>query len=141
MIYDYLPVQIILRKSLSFSSTIKKKQYDFIYNSTMNRRGVGILLSRELNYSVVRSLKDADENILGLTLRQSNTTLRIFSIYGPNDNDRTFFDTLSNFMSFDSDSPIIIGGDWNATYSCDDVLHNIDTFRMVNPQVPLDPFG
>jgi hypothetical protein len=107
----------------------------------MNRRGVGILLSRELNYSVLRSHKDTDENILGLTLRLSNTILRIFSTYGPNDNDRSFYDTLSNFMSLDNDSPIIIGGDWNATYSCDDVVHNIDTFRMVTPPVLLDQFG
>jgi exonuclease III len=111
----------------------KSRQYDFFHHSSKNSRGVGILLSRCLNYSVSRSLKDDNDNIFGLTLKIDEFPVRVFSVYGPNDNNRSFFDNLRNLLAVDSPIPVIIGGDWNATYSCDDIGTNIDTYRMISP--------
>ncbi len=111
----------------------KSKQYDFYYNSSKNSRGVGILVSHHLNYSISKTLKDDSENILGLCIRIDEFPLRIFSVYGPNDNCRDFFDRLTNFLDEDPSTPVILGGDWNATLSCSDIPNNIDTFRMTTP--------
>jgi exonuclease III len=111
----------------------KSRQYDFLHNSSKNSRGVGILISRCLNYSVSRCLKDDNDNIIGLTVKIDDFPVRVFSVYGPNDNNRTFFDNLRNLLDIDSTIPVIIGGDWNATYSCHEIGNNIDTYRMVSP--------
>jgi hypothetical protein len=61
------------------------KSYDFITNSTRNKRGVGVLFSRGLNYRVLNSEADPDENFLLLSIELNGKPLTIGSIYGPND--------------------------------------------------------
>jgi exonuclease III len=68
----------------------KYGQYDFFYNSTNNRRGVGILIKHNLNYTVDYEFRDNDENILGLLINIDNFRFRCASVYGTNSNDRTF---------------------------------------------------
>jgi exonuclease III len=85
----------------------KSKQYDFYFNSSKNSRGVGILISHHLNYSISKTLKDDKENILGLSINLDGFPLRIFSVYGPNDNCRDFFDKITNFLDDDPSSPVI----------------------------------
>ncbi len=119
-----------IRKLFLYNKSI---QYDFFHNSSKSSRGVGILISRSLNYSVTRCLKDDNDNKIGLTLKIDDFLGRVFSVYGPNDNNRVFFDNLKNLLETDSAVPIIIGGDWNATYSCHEIGTNIDTYWMVSP--------
>jgi exonuclease III len=111
----------------------KGKSYDFFYNSNMSKRGVGILISTSLNLTVSNVLKDNDENILGVTVSSGTDKIRLFSIYGPNNNERSFFNSLADFLNIDPSTPVIIGGDWNATYSISDGEDNIDTFNMAAP--------
>jgi hypothetical protein len=42
--------------------------YQAHFNSTQNKRGVGILISNRLNATVIKEYRDQDENILGLVL-------------------------------------------------------------------------
>jgi exonuclease III len=111
----------------------KSKSYEFFYNSSKSSRGVGILISNSLNYKVTNIIKDASENILGITFLIDQVKLRIFSIYGPNSNDFNFFSDLNNYLSVEPDIAVVIGGDWNATYSINVGLDNIDIFRMQSP--------
>jgi exonuclease III len=106
------------------------KNYKFFFNSSKNKRGVGILISDALNVTVKNEYVDSDENILGLTITFDDTTLKLCSIYGPNHNDKKFFNNLCNFVSTDPNCPIIIGGDWNATYSTADISLNPDIMNM-----------
>jgi hypothetical protein len=94
---------------------------------------VGILISTSPNLTISNVLKDIEENILGITVSLGTDKIRLFSIYGPNSNERSFFNNLANFLNIDPSTPVIIGGDWNATYSIMDGGDNIDTFNMVSP--------
>ncbi len=111
----------------------KSKSYEFFYNSSKSSKGVGILISNSLNYKVSNIIRDASENILGITVTVDLVKIRIFSVYGPNSNDFTFFSDLNNHLSIELDTAVVIGGDWNATYSTNACVDNIDIFRMQSP--------
>jgi exonuclease III len=71
--------------------------YDFFHNSTQSRRGVGILISKKLNYTVSHTWKDNNNNILALKLSINNVEVLLVSVYGPNINDMPFFLILGKF--------------------------------------------
>jgi exonuclease III len=73
-------------------------RYELYHNSTTNKRGVGILISRSLQYTLIQQFKDDNNNILVLRLNVCGTEVLIASIYGPNNNDKKFFSDLSNFL-------------------------------------------
>jgi exonuclease III len=54
------------------------------------------------------------------------------SIYGPNNTDHPFFDNLNRDLLAFGNVPIILGGDWNATYSNLPVDVNPDCFNMAS---------
>jgi len=107
--------------------------YQFRYNSTKNSRGVGILIKNSLGLTVNYVFNDNTENILGLNISLGDQCVNIVSIYGPNSDDMSFFVDLHRFMTMFPDCPTIIGGDWNATFSLDNSVNNIDIFRMLSP--------
>jgi hypothetical protein len=43
------------------------KSYNFYFNSSLSKRGVGMLISHSLHYSVIHEFSDSSENILGFT--------------------------------------------------------------------------
>jgi hypothetical protein len=54
--------------------------------------------------------------MLLLKIVVGNVTVTIGNIYGPNDDEKEFFDQLNdNILKFNSDF-VILGGDWNTTY-------------------------
>jgi exonuclease III len=96
--------------------------YKFYYNSTSNKRGVGILIKNSLSFSDLQCIKDPEENYLLLRLVLKGKPIIIGSIYGPNTNDRNFFTRLGDCLINEADNfPIILGGDWNCTLSTDAV--------------------
>jgi hypothetical protein len=70
------------------------KAYDCFSNSTKNKRGVGILLDRSLNYTINSEVRDENENFLLLDLTIENTRLSIVAIYSPNVVNQDFFGDL-----------------------------------------------
>ena len=100
--------------------------YSFYYNSSRSSRGVGILIKKSLNFSVLKEARDLEENILGLRISISGTEIALISIYGPNSIDENFFKNLSNILSESGNVPAIIGGDWNCMYSCNNLNNNLD---------------
>jgi exonuclease III len=113
--------------------TNSSKSYNFIYNSDKNSRGVGILIDSSLTYTITDSYKDSNQNILGLNITLDGISFFLVSIYGPNDNDKSFFNNLYNVLISNLDRPIIVGGDWNTTYSTSDSSSNIDILHMQKP--------
>ena len=65
--------------------------YKFFYNSSMNKRGTGILVKNDIPFLELRREEYPDENFLILRAEIKGTVLTIGSIYGPNCHDRTFF--------------------------------------------------
>jgi exonuclease III len=106
------------------------KSYDFITNSTRNKRGVGVLFSRGLNYRVLNSEADPDENFLLLSIELNGKPLTIGSIYGPNDHNPQFFQNLYRALLRLGNAPIILGGDFNCTPSSDNIDNNMDCLHM-----------
>ena len=109
------------------------KQYDFIYNSSSNSRGTGILLSSNRDWQIVDTFRDEAENILGIHAFINAHPFLFISIYGPNHNNQSFFRDLRICISINPDANIIIGGDWNLTYSTANTTENIDIFNMLSP--------
>jgi hypothetical protein len=108
-------------------------QYNAWFNSTKNKRGVGILILKKLSVSVLRVKADRAENYLLLELEMSGERIIIGSIYGPNTLDVNFFENLDNDIRDFNNPNIIIGGDFNCTYSTDEIRTNIDCLNMNNP--------
>jgi exonuclease III len=106
--------------------------YDFYYNSTKNKRGVGILLKKNANFTVLEESRDQEENALLLRLRHEGTSTEfiVISIYGPNRFDPDFFTSLRHLLRNANDTPVILGGDWNCTVSSDPARTNPDVINM-----------
>ena len=105
--------------------------YNFFAHSTTNSRGVGILIKKSLNFVCLETKRDEeDNNFILIRARISNITVIIGSIYGPNKKDDNFFRRLHNALSGLGNHPTLIGGDWNATYSCLTVQNNPDVLFM-----------
>ncbi len=111
----------------------KNRNYFFHYNSISNCRGVGILIACDLPCKIIYTYKDMDDNILGLVLESDSNIFSICSVYGPNDNNRKFFSSLSGYLESLGDVPTVIGGDWNATYSQSPSNCNPDMLNMASP--------
>jgi exonuclease III len=106
--------------------------YKFFHNSHSNKRGVGILIKHSINFSVLAEERDLDDNILCLKLDIEGNEIVICSVYGPNNNNPAFFDTLSTFLERLGSQNTIIGGDWNCTVSTAPPDSNIDILNMQN---------
>ena len=72
------------------SRVSNNKQYDFIYNSSSNSRGTGILLSSNRDWQIVDTFRDEAENILGIHAFINAHPFLFISIYGPNHNNQSF---------------------------------------------------
>ena len=94
----------------------KSKSYACFFNSSNNGRGVGILVSNNLQFNVLQEHKDLEENFLALKINISGKCMIICSIYGPNKTDKPFFNRLAIALRRNgsgSGDPTIMGGDWN----------------------------
>jgi exonuclease III len=122
-------------------------RYNAVFNSTKNKRGVGILIKYELQIELLDTRKTDDENFLLLHLRiapgrgngvstggdvgtGTGTELVLICIYGPNSNDPVFFDNIKMHLEDFKNIPVIMGGDWNCTFSTDPIETNIDCLNM-----------
>ena len=99
----------------------------------MSKRGVGILISTKLDCTVGSLFKDMYDNILGIELTISENKFLLVSVYGPNRDENNFFHDIRSCLNRYPNYNVIMGGDWNLTYSTADVPDNIDVFRMAAP--------
>jgi exonuclease III len=105
------------------------------FNSTRNKRGVGILLGKSCDFSVEKEERDGAENILLLRLKKkgSNFQFIVGAIYGPNGYEPRFFEDIRRLLATMGDFPVILAGLWNCSHSCANRDANIDILNMTNP--------
>ena len=65
--------------------------YSFIYNSSQNKRGTGILIKSDIIFSEQARRTDRDENFILVRIEIKGKILIVGSIYGPNKTDPDFF--------------------------------------------------
>jgi exonuclease III len=106
------------------------RAYDLIANSSSNKRGVGFLFSRDIRYDVLGTVADPEENFLVIKVRIRNTVLILAAVYGPNVHNRQFFLSLYNAIKTMGNHPLVVGGDFNCTYSGEAVATNPDCYNM-----------
>jgi exonuclease III len=108
--------------------------YKLYHNSKNSTRGVGVLISRKIAHTVSTCLCDNDGNIIiiELNLDIGNEKFIVGSLYGTNQNEEGFFNTLEQFLTQLKGPPIILGGDLNATWDNRNVIENLDVHSMIN---------
>jgi exonuclease III len=106
--------------------------YEFFYNSSLNKRGVGVLIMRSASISVLNQWRDGHDNILGLQLEREGKKFNLIVVYGPNHVQANFCHDLRTCIAYLGDLPLVMGGDWNCTYSTSPPAPNIDIFKMAN---------
>jgi exonuclease III len=106
------------------------KSYTAFFNSTKNKRDVGILLSNDIDFSELGRVADPEENYLLVSLRISGKVFILGAVYGPNTYQPDFFINLERDIISLGNHPVIIGGDFNLTPSNLPVDINPDCFNM-----------
>ncbi|MBM3938668.1 MAG: hypothetical protein FJ333_08480, partial [Sphingomonadales bacterium] len=108
------------------------RSYSCIFNSTQNKRGVGILLANNINFVEHARIFDPEENFLLIKVEVNGSTFIVGAVYGPNNTDKPFYDRLYKGILDLGNFPIVLGGDWNATPSIDKIEDNIDCLNMLS---------
>ena len=83
-----------LGNKVKYVSDLFRLRYKFFSHSTQARRGVAVLIRNEINFTINRIIKDDEENCMFLDGTISGEKVAIGSIYGPNEDNRTFFEFL-----------------------------------------------
>ena len=132
-------IRLCNKNLVSLGSELKKlflinpyQAYEFIHNSKRSKRGVGILYKKDLNLSVEASTEDPEDNYILTRVSLKGTSIILGSVYGPNEYDPEFFARLGADLNRLGNYPVILGGDWNCTFSTDPVASNIDCINMAN---------
>ena len=84
--------------------------YQFFHNSSKNKRGTGILIKNDVDFSELARRTDPEENYLLLMAELKGNRVIIGSIYGPNDHDNNFFTSLERDIVSLGNYPVILGG-------------------------------
>jgi exonuclease III len=106
------------------------RAYNCHFNSKSNKRGVGILLKNDSDFSVLQELKREDDNSILLKVSYKGSVFIFASIYGPNTHCPAFFENLAADLISLGDHPEILGGDWNCTVSSLPPQNNPDVLNM-----------
>ena len=114
-------------KQVEDSFRLKYKMY---HNSLLGSRGVAILIRNNIFFEVLDEERDEEGNALVLRIRIRDLELVIGSVYGPNNNEFRLYDFLQELCMRWRNKQVILGGDWNATYSDLPVNINPDVFSM-----------
>jgi exonuclease III len=124
------------RKQIAGVNDVEKKcrflGFSIFHNSSLNSRGTAVLLSNKIDYELISIYKDDIGNILLLKIKMNNVYVTIGSIYGPNEDNPEFFETLKQQLKNLNSDYVILGGDWNTTLDCSNSRLNIDTLNMAS---------
>jgi exonuclease III len=107
--------------------------YKMSLHSRSNKRGVGILIKHSIDFSVLDEERDEQDNFLVQKISFDGKIVILCAIYGPNNVQPEFFHSLKRSLMLMGDHPIIMGGDWNCTISCEHSPMNDDIINMRTP--------
>ena len=88
--------------------------YKCIFNSfSSNSRGVCILFNNDFEFKIHRERKDCEGNLLALDMTIEENKVTLINIYGPNNDNPDFYDTVREvLLEFDNEY-FILCGDFN----------------------------
>jgi len=126
-------------KQISAVHDLEKKLflqgYKLYHNSFNSLRGVGILIRKKFadnDFTILETISSDDGNAFCMHVEIENQKVVLCSVYGPNrDNEIGFFLNLKNILCR-FNCPVVVGGDWNATFDDSGVEHNLDVVNMRN---------
>jgi len=104
--------------------------YDLYHNSRTSSRGVAILIKRNSNIEVLGLSQDNIGNFMLIDIKVKDIEMVVGAIYGPNEDDMTFFDDLNTAILNARGKPLLMGGDWNLTLDISEPNINIDVLNM-----------
>ena len=85
------------------------KGYDLFHNSKRSNRGVGILISKKIPYTINRTLVDYDDNYILVDIVVLQYRMIIGSVYGPNTNNSNFYENLNTDIKSLNCDTVILG--------------------------------
>ena len=75
----------------NYLNTNKYGEFYSYFNSSNNSRGVGIIISKKLKFSVLEVIRDPCENFILLDMSIEGFRFTLGSIYAPSNKPETFF--------------------------------------------------
>ena len=103
-----------------------------LHGQNKNSRGVAILLSDKLNYTIKNIIKDRDGNKIVIDI-QLYINLKLINIYGPNKDDSDFFNAVKDNLDENEQDYVLWCGDFNMTLN--PVLDSYNYANINNPKV------
>ena len=125
-------------------------QYDCLFSfGKSNSRGVAILFSNYLDFTVHNHISDPEGNYIIVDITLDNTRLTLISLYAPNQDSPNFFDNIMLIADTFNNNDKIICGDFNlvqdpkldySNYKCinnkkarEKVLEIKSTYNLTDP--------
>ena len=100
-------------------------EFTIYENSSMDRRGVAILIKNDLNLKILNIIKDVEENYILIKAQLEDKCISFGSIYGPNTANEAFYINLTRDINALNADYNLIAGDFNVINS------NIDRINYV----------
>ena len=121
-----------------------KKEWNvefFISGTSTNSRGVAIIIIPNFEYKVIECIRDEEGRYIFLTIEvDGRLTLTLINIYGPNNDDPDWYNTLFNKVSQYESNALIIAGDWNTALKEEDFYNyklqrNIKSCQLITKNI------
>ena len=99
--------------------------YEVFFNSfTSQSRGIAIFMNNNFEYKVHNTVMDTFGNYLALDINFSDIRTTLIVIYGPNEDDPSFYRNISEVISNLGNDNIILVGDFNLVLNPDKDCYN-----------------
>ena len=102
----------------------------FFSSHNSQSRGVAILASKQRDFSFHDVIRDPEGNYIIIKIECDQKTFVIANIYGPNQDNPLFFETLFEHILSLNTPEYLITGDFNVT-----INHNLDTMDINNLEI------
>ena len=103
--------------------------YCFFNSFNSNARGIAVLVKKTCPISIVDTTNDNTGNVLFLKCNYEENQLLLGVIYGPNNDDPTFFNDIFSLYANSGMTDCIFIGDFNVTLN-----HELDNYGYVMPR-------
>ena len=85
----------------------------YISYATLNARGIGILISKKVDYKVHNSLIDKNGNYVILDISFEENRMTIVTLYRPNEDKPTFYEHIFKLNDQLGNDSLLVCGDLN----------------------------
>ena len=102
-----------------------------LHGTSTKSRMVAILLNNAFEYSINDVIKDTTGNMLIIDFKLSDMTVKLINIYGPNNDDQIFYNTINTILNGNEQDYIIWCEDFNMTLN-----PQLDCFNYSNVNNP-----